>query len=151
MVQMKYYTLPQLRFSFTALWEAGAKWLCKQSRQRDKHMPHLKVMQIPSRYLFTPWDDLALLNIFFTHPQLSKLLTILFSSRCNVFMEALSAQIGYKCSWNLLKLFWIPAAELIHSGQGCNAFTEGCSMGGLDPNKFLCSVSSNLEWIHLKK
>lgn len=51
----------------------------------------------------------------------------------------------------MLKLFWIPAGELIHSGQGCNAFTEGCSMGGLDPNKSLCSVSSRLEWIHLKK
>lgn len=66
-------------------------------------------------------------------------------------MEALSAQIGYKCSWNLLKLFWIPAGELIHSGQGCNAFTQGCSMGGLDPNKFMCSVSSRLERIHKKK
>lgn len=36
-----------------------------------------------------------------------------------------------------LKLFRIPPGELVHGGQGCTGFSEGCSMGGLDPNKLL--------------
>lgn len=50
----------------------------------------------------------------------------------------------------LQKLFRSPPGEFVHSRQGCNAFTEGCSMGGLDPSELLRSRGSWPNQTHLK-
>lgn len=44
--------------------------------------------------------------------------------------------------------FW---KALVHSCQCCISFAEGCMMGGLDPNKFLCLAIPRLDRVHLEK
>lgn len=56
-----------------------------------------------------------------------------------------------QCYWNCLRFL---LESLTKEGQGCSAFTEGCLMGGLDPNTFLRCWNKSIwkkqkqAWLH---
>lgn len=147
-VALREYSKPSISASALRS-RAGAKGLCEQSRQRDKHTQRPKVMQaMQPHYLFTSEGALPFVRCPF-HAILP-LIEQTVDINCQSLLGSAHRSVAKLIFTNKLHIsFW---RAVVRGCQRCVSFAEGCVMGGFwSPTSSVAKTFSRLDHVHFRE